>query len=61
MEKQKMPSNLCQEKSLMPEDNADQDSPDVFDLLERLAGTVEAPYDWATNHDYYLYISGVQK
>lgn len=30
------------------EDNA-------WDALESLAGTVDAPSDWATEHDHYLY------
>ncbi|PKO21393.1 MAG: hypothetical protein CVU38_15035, partial [Chloroflexi bacterium HGW-Chloroflexi-1] len=25
------------------------------DLLETLAGTVDAPNDWAAEHDHYLY------
>jgi len=37
------------------EKNAEQDSSDAFDVLDRLTGSVEAPYDWAANHDYYLY------
>ena len=28
---------------------------DVWDLLETLAGTVDAPSDWAAEHDHYLY------
>ena len=28
---------------------------DVLDLLETLAGTVDAPSDWAVEHDHYLY------
>jgi hypothetical protein len=27
----------------------------AWDLLEELAGTVEAPEDWATEHDHYLH------
>ena len=30
-------------------------SSDAWDVLEDLAGTVEAPQDWASEHDYYLY------
>ncbi len=30
-------------------------SENVFDILEKLTGTVEAPEDWALNHDHYLY------
>lgn len=28
---------------------------DAWDVLEALAGTVEAPQDWASDHDHYLY------
>jgi len=28
---------------------------DVWDLLENLAGTVDAPEDWSIEHDHYLY------
>jgi hypothetical protein len=28
---------------------------DAWDLLESLAGLVEAPSDWAGEHDHYLY------
>jgi hypothetical protein len=27
---------------------------DVWDVLSRLAGTVEGPSDWAEEHDHYL-------
>ncbi|OQX23532.1 MAG: hypothetical protein BWK80_25460 [Desulfobacteraceae bacterium IS3] len=27
----------------------------VLDVLDKLTGTVEAPEDWAVNHDHYLY------
>ena len=27
----------------------------AWDVLEQLAGTVEAPEDWAAEHDHYLY------
>lgn len=27
----------------------------VWDVLDELAGTVEAPPDWAAEHDHYLY------
>ena len=30
-------------------------SEDAWDVLERLAGTVTAPPDWASEHDHYLY------
>jgi hypothetical protein len=28
---------------------------DVFAVLEKLAGSVEAPDDWSAEHDHYLY------
>lgn len=28
---------------------------DLFDLLDQLAGTLDMPEDWATEHDHYLY------
>lgn len=30
-------------------------SSDAWDVLEDLAGTVDAPQDWASEHDHYLY------
>lgn len=30
-------------------------STDAWQLLDTLAGTVEAPADWAAQHDHYLY------
>lgn len=32
---------------------------DAWDVLEQLAGTVDAPPDWSSEHDHYLY--GVPK
>lgn len=31
------------------------EAPDAWDELEAVAGTVEAPRDWAQEHDHYLY------
>jgi hypothetical protein len=28
---------------------------DAWDVLEALTGTLEAPQDWASEHDHYLY------
>jgi len=28
---------------------------DAWDVLEAMAGTVEAPADWGSEHDHYLY------
>ena len=33
--------------------------PDLWDLLEEVAGTIEGPSDWSLEHDHYLY--GVPK
>jgi len=30
-------------------------SENALDILDKLTGTVEAPEDWAVNHDHYLY------
>ena len=30
-------------------------SSNAWDVLESLAGTVEAPADWSAEHDHYLY------
>ncbi|MDX2241038.1 MAG: hypothetical protein NW224_10180 [Leptolyngbyaceae cyanobacterium bins.302] len=32
-----------------------QSSGNAWDVLESLTGTVEAPVDWSTEHDHYLY------
>jgi hypothetical protein len=41
------------------EPSAEQEPPlpegGVWDLLEQVAGTVEMPADWASEHDHYLY------
>lgn len=28
---------------------------DAWDVLEAMAGTIEAPTDWSSKHDHYLY------
>ena len=33
------------------------EEPDAWDELEAAAGSVEAPRDWAQEHDHYLYDS----
>jgi hypothetical protein len=32
-----------------------KDEGDAWDLLESLTGAIEAPDDWAQEHDHYLY------
>jgi len=32
-----------------------QESGNAWDVLESLTGTVEAPADWSSEHDHYLY------
>ena len=36
-------------------DAGDGTSGDAWNVLERFAGTVDAPADWAEEHDHYLY------
>ena len=40
-----------------PSEEEEQPLPEggVWDLLEHVAGTVEMPADWASEHDHYLY------
>lgn len=33
----------------------DKQSGDAWDVLENLAGTIEAPEDWSSEHNHYLY------
>ena len=35
--------------------NSSDKEADVWDVLEDLTGTVDAPEDWASQHDHYLY------
>lgn len=37
------------------------DRPDAWDELESLTGSVEAPADWAAEHDHYLYGSSKRR
>jgi 3-methyladenine DNA glycosylase AlkD len=37
------------------EDIAEAESPNAWDVLDTLAGTVVAPEDWAADNDRYLY------
>ncbi len=37
------------------QDEAESDAGDVWETLARLSGAVEAPSDWASEHDHYLY------
>jgi hypothetical protein len=32
-----------------------QDTPNTWDILSSLVGSVDAPEDWAKQHDHYLY------
>ncbi|MBW4569953.1 MAG: hypothetical protein KME31_18570 [Tolypothrix carrinoi HA7290-LM1] len=40
--------------TIVSEDN-NSSTADVWDVLEDLARTVDAPDDWASQHDHYLY------
>jgi len=35
--------------------NSSDKAADVWNVLEDLTGTVDAPEDWASQHDHYLY------
>lgn len=37
------------------EKDEEPDSLNAWDILDKLTGTVEAPQDWALEHDHYLY------
>ena len=37
------------------QDESESNAGDVWDTLARLSGAIEAPSDWASEHDYYLY------
>ena len=41
--------------SSAPADEEEHDPADALSVLENLTGTVEAPADWAAEHDHYLY------
>ena len=36
-------------------ETADDPVADAWDVLERYAGSVDAPPDWSSEHDHYLY------
>ena len=40
---------------IIKEKDEEPDSLSAWDILDRLTGTVEAPQDWAFEHDHYLY------
>jgi len=40
--------------TIQPDSSIDVDG-DAWDVLERLTGTVDAPPDWSSEHDHYLY------
>jgi hypothetical protein len=49
------PNTRC---TITVEDIADEDQEeDAWSVLEAMAGTVEAPKDWASEHDHFLYNS----
>ncbi len=35
--------------------NTKLDPPNAWDMLDELSGTIDAPCDWASEHDHYLY------
>ena len=40
---------ISQDEQTQPTDK------DAWDMLEEMAGTYEAPEDWSSEHDHYLY------
>ncbi len=40
---------------VIQEKDEEPDSLNAWDVLDKLTGTVEAPQDWALEHDHYLY------
>ena len=53
-----MPLNLEPHKRytiIITEDVSVAAEEDVWNLLDDLVGTIEAPQDWASEHDHYLY------
>ena len=49
------PNTRC---TITVEDIADEEQEeDAWSVLEAMAGTVEAPQDWASEHDHFLYNS----
>jgi len=49
-----LPDNLQQQVLTLRKEHL-QESGNAWDVLESLTGTVEAPADWSTEHDHYLY------
>ena len=37
------------------QDELETDTDDVWNTLVKLTGTIQAPSDWASEHDHYLY------
>jgi hypothetical protein len=43
------------EQTVVPESAAPETVKNAWDVLRAFAGTIEAPEDWAIEHDHYLY------
>lgn len=41
--------------TIQPEEETAPPEGNAWDILEALTGSVEAPPDWASEHDHYLY------
>jgi hypothetical protein len=46
---------VIDETPMLPPEPSEAESGNVWNWLASQAGTVEAPSDWATEHDHYLY------
>jgi len=40
---------------LIKQKNKESSALNALEVLDKLTGTIEAPEDWAVNHDHYLY------
>ena len=40
---------------IVEDEDESPETPDAWDALEDLAGSVNAPEDWSAEHDHYLY------
>ena len=49
------PNKRYRIKIISEEESQTTSQENAWDILERLAGTVDAPEDWSIQHDYYLY------
>ena len=49
------PNKRYQIQIISKETSEEKRGENAWDILESLAGTIDAPKDWANEHDHYLY------